>query len=1030
MLSLKFLGTPIVYLNDQSVGRFRSVKSLALLAYLAIEQGEPYSRDYLLTLLWPDLPEHKGRQNLSQTITRLRRTLGEAGAVVQATRQDVWLGADGIEITSDVDTFHRLLNEVATHAHNAKTTCATCQQKLAEAVALVRGDLLEGVTAGDSLLFDEWLLLERERLHQQLLGALKDLAEGSLKVGAYEAAEKYARRQVALEPWREVAHRQLIRALALGGRRNAALVQYEQCRTILREELGVEPTRQTQALATAVREGTLTRSPSHPPSSQNLTSNLPQPLTPFIGREAELNDIIERLTHDETARLLTITGQGGIGKTRLAQEVGRAILAHPPQAWSLEGVYFVSLVGEQAAEHVPLAIANVLELSLANKDELDTAVIQQLRSRRLLLILDNFELLLDSRPWLLALLQAAPEIRLLVTSREHLHLMAEHRFALRGLTLPPEDSPHTQALDYDASRLFIDRARRFYPDFRLTGENWSAVRQICQLTAGLPLGIELAVTLLETATPAEIVTQITADATTLAADYLDILPHHQSLYLVFEQSWARLSLAEQEALSRLQIFESNTFSRSAALHVAGAQDTTLHALVRKSLVQAPQNDLYALHPLYKMFAARKLTADHTAVRTAHATFFAHLLSEAVPNLFDKQKHLQMRSLLPLLPDLRSCWQWIVQTASVDLLAVMAEPLYLLLRETAQLQEGRALFEMAWEQLQTAWPPTERSVAQQTLLAYLSSQVGFFRLFCGDAQGARPCLAFALAEFDRLKLPHETEARGLTLAALTDILKYAGEHEAQKTIWQQELAVAEANGDLFHANRALSNLGEALHHMGQLTEAREILWQTLETAPANVPEYTLAITINNLGLTELMLGDLPQARVHLEQSLQIRQQYANTYRVAAAQRGLGLLALAEGDPVAARTHLHVALTQYQESGRLDGLGPVHLALAQVALQTGDFPTAEQEIRQALVYAVSLQYVVQGLNSLRWWGEYLWAVERHEEALQVLAYVLRHQNASGLLVREVDDFLAAQQISPDEITAVPVLEMPWQAWLEKL
>ena len=232
MLSLQLLGPPIIQYAGQPVGHFRSVKSLALLAYLALDQGGCHSRSHLVTLFWPEQPESNGRQNLSQTLTRLRSTLGPAANIIMTTRQDVWLAEDAA-FELDVHTFRRLLDEVEKHSHDLKTRCAVCQENLARAAALVRGDLLAGLEIDDSLVFEEWLLLERERIHQLLLAALSDLAEGALSNGSYDTAAQYARRQIALESWREIAHRQLMQALALNGQRNAALAQYETCRAVL-----------------------------------------------------------------------------------------------------------------------------------------------------------------------------------------------------------------------------------------------------------------------------------------------------------------------------------------------------------------------------------------------------------------------------------------------------------------------------------------------------------------------------------------------------------------------------------------------------------------------------------------------------------------------------------------------------------------------------------------------------------------------------------------------------------------------------
>jgi tetratricopeptide (TPR) repeat protein len=476
-------------------------------------------------------------------------------------------------------------------------------------------------------------------------------------------------------------------------------------------------------------------------------------------------------------------------------------------------------------------------------------------------------------------------------------------------------------------------------------------------------------------------------------------------------------------LSRLSLFESEGFSRAAALHVAGAEWRTLGALVRKSLVRSSEADVYALHPLYKTFAARKLPTDQTELCHAHADYFAQLLADAVPLVFDKQKHLQLRSLLPLLPDLRACWHWSVATADARLIGLLAGPLYRLLRETAQLQEGRALFEKAWQKLETAWPSALRTLVQEKVLAEMAAQLGIFRVFAGDVHSARPVLELALEEFDRLQM---AEPRGGALTALSDVLDRLGEYETRLVLWQKELRRAEVGDDPLHLNRTLGNLGEALFHTGRLEEARDIFIRTIETAPAaEVPDYDNAITMNNLGLAELELGNLSQARVWLEKSLHIRQQYANTYRIASALRGLGLLAIEEGEFAAAQQHLDEAMAYFKQSGRVDRLAPAHLALGQLALRRGDLPTAEQQIRQALAYTAQLQQTAQGLKGLWFWGQYLWAVDRKNEALQLLAYLLGHQNRSGLLGREINAFLAEQKVSVKPTVASQ--DVDWRSWL---
>lgn len=658
MLSLQLLGTPITKFEQKPLGHFRSAKSLALLAYLAMEGSSRHDRSTLINLFWPDLPEEKARQNLSQTITRLRDTLGAAGEVVQANRQAVWLNP-AVEVWLDIRAFWRLLDEVEQHGHDLKVTCLACQDKLAQAVALVRGELLAGVAIQDSPVFEEWLLLERERVHQLLLGALADLAEGALAGGRYEAAIEYARRQVALESWREVAHRQLMQALALSGQRAAALAQYESCRQILQKELGVEPTSITQQLAADIRAEKVQSQQMQPAATPN--SNLPSSLTPFIGRTPELADIEEQL-QTAAARIVTIVGLGGMGKTRLALEVGRKIAGQPIGRW--DGVWFIPLAGVDSADGVPLAIAHTLGLSLTAKESPAEAVIRQLQNRRLLLILDNFEHLLEGRGWLLQLLQAADEVQLLITSRERLRLMAEDVYELEGLLVPPADTPLARARDYDAVSLFGDLARRIDKRFRLDELHWPAVAQICRTLEGLPLGIELAVSLLENGPLTHVVDLIGRDPTTLTTDVLGIAPHQRSLAQVFEQSWRGLAPAEQMALARLSLMR-GVFTWEDALVVGGATPVMLTRLRHSSLLRPAGIGRLAIHELVRQFAAVKL-AQQPAWQQEGGREHAQLYLGRIGSYVSEQKTLRP-VIWEALDNIYAAWQWALQQRDVALL---------------------------------------------------------------------------------------------------------------------------------------------------------------------------------------------------------------------------------------------------------------------------------------------------------------------------------------------------------------------------
>src|SRR5829696_4145766 len=354
-LTLALLGPPSVTCADGSAVSFRLRKELALLAYLAVEGPAAQPRDTLLGLLWPEASDESARNNLRVVLANLRQILGTAA--LSADRQVVQLVLENR--TLDVAAFQELLAASSAHRHQPNMPCAACAARLEQAVGRYRGEFLQGVALSDAAVFEEWVLIRRQALHQQALDALTTLADYHEQVGDYLALCGYARRQLELEPWHEPAQRQLMRGLVLAGDRDAALAQYERCRQVLADELGVEPEVETRALYEQIRAGHLT------PATRDLAAprhNLPAPLTPFVGREVELA-ALTLLRDQGEARLLTLIGVGGMGKTRLALELGRASL----DVYA-DGVFFVALAPLASASALPAAIAQAIGLTVHGGD--------------------------------------------------------------------------------------------------------------------------------------------------------------------------------------------------------------------------------------------------------------------------------------------------------------------------------------------------------------------------------------------------------------------------------------------------------------------------------------------------------------------------------------------------------------------------------------------------------------------------------------------------------------------------------------
>jgi DNA-binding SARP family transcriptional activator len=529
-LTLLLLGGFQAVVNGQSL-HFPTDKIRALLAYLAIEQGRPHRREVLATLLWPDLPDRQARSNLRLSLHRLRQTLDKASpdlsvSLLTITRTTVqWQPA-----VAQVDHSQLLhtLTAVAAHDHTQLESCPTCLPQLETAAALLQGDLLAGFAVDNSLPFAEWLLVQREFIHQQGLRLFGMLATAYEQCGRYDNAYSYAQRQLALEPWYEAAHRQAMQALARQGERDRALAQYAHCRDMLWQELGVEPAPETAVLAQQIHDGTLSIRPVTAP-----LRHFPTFLTPFVGRSTELEKIMAQLRQGD-GRLLTLLGPGGVGKSRLAVQAAHHLAA---QTSNLDGLYFVPLAAIDEAPLALTAIAAALDITLEAENP-RRQLLAALSRRKLLLLLDNLEHLPGIGDLVADILTAAPGVQILATSREPLHLQAESLLPVSGLAYPRQSN--ADPLQFDAVKLFVQSARQMKPDFTLTEADRTAVCRLCHLVDGLPLALELAAAWVRLLDCPAILRETERSLTFLAAPWRDAPTRHQSLQAVFNQTWTML----------------------------------------------------------------------------------------------------------------------------------------------------------------------------------------------------------------------------------------------------------------------------------------------------------------------------------------------------------------------------------------------------------------------------------------------------------------------------------------------------------
>ncbi|NOZ72201.1 MAG: NACHT domain-containing protein [Chloroflexi bacterium] len=484
LLQLSFLGTPQIKRDGVRMSKFTLRKSLALLCYLCLTQGEQ-PRALLANLLWSEYTEINARAGLRKVLAELRR---ELGSHVLITRESA-----SFDRTSaywlDVMAFEQFMLHLSGDLFESPTIEMIAE--LAGAVTYYRGDFLAGFQVYRAPVFEEWMRLQRERLRLQALRMLYVLAKYHFNQGSYPQATDYAEQLLVLEPYHEEALRLSMLLLARSGQQLAALRQYQAYNSRLEGELGLLVEKETIALYERIRSGKISRdSPLLP-----LPRRFLLPPNPLVGRQGELTEIIAML-QDPQCRLLTLVGAAGVGKTRLVQEIGVLFAAETAR----QETCLVPLGNMQTVDGCILAIVTALGMQLSPDQNPRQQLLDCLRSRQVLLILDGCESLPlctqspgESVEELVgAILVSSPDSKILVTSRVRLQLSWEHIYALEGMTYPehlPDDLADLRS--YDAVALFLWQRQRLQPDTEPSPAELQVIARACRLVSGSPLEILL-----------------------------------------------------------------------------------------------------------------------------------------------------------------------------------------------------------------------------------------------------------------------------------------------------------------------------------------------------------------------------------------------------------------------------------------------------------------------------------------------------------------------------------------------------------
>ncbi len=928
LLQATLLGSPQLLCAGAAIPLARR-QMRALFFRLAVAL-RPVARDQLAFLFWPDIGDSAARRNLTVLLNQLRQALPCPDLVL--TQGDAIL-LNPAHLQTDTVVFAEAL---------AQATRGGTIAPLTTAVDLYRGPFLDGFALPACAEFEAWAMQERQSWERRYLDALALLVDGYVARGAYPAAITAAQRALAVDPLAEEMHRQLITLYATAGDRTAALRQFEQCVVLLERELGVSPLPETRAVYEAVRQGQIvvgraqsTRSlaPIIDHSSSSAADGvtkaqpgrlaLPAPATPLIDREVEMA-ALQALLQTPGVRLLTLTGPGGSGKTRLALQIAWAMSAQVA-----DGAAFVALAPVRDPELVLQAIAHAYGL----KQSSAATLADYLGDKESLLVLDNCEHLLAAGPALAALLAAAPKLRILATSRAALNLLGEHTFPVPPLPLP--DLAHLPPLatlaTVPAVALLLARTQALNPRFQLTADNAADVAAICVRLDGLPLALELAAARLKLLAPRDLARRLDKRLALLTHGSQDLPERQRTLRATIDWSYRLLDVDEQIWFERCSIFvgswtvaaleglPTQRQSRTPDTPFADLSTTLLDvlaALTDKSLVQVVTTDAgetrFTLLETMREFAAEQLqergAAD--AVAQAHADYYWTLIEpwdiNAPTWLADIERELdnlraalrwylsrpeQLEAAMRLGYRLARFWYW------RDWLSEGRWWLDQLIAKSAGMASALRADVLTAAALQaTVQGDSVRALALHDENLKLCAQLNLGR------QRANSLNALATLYARKGDLPRAIGylEESLTLAReiqnpdalcnacymLAGILVDAGcDRERALLLYEECLCVARAHQRPIVESMTLAALGHLALFTGDLARATELLPQALAMQQTMNASMALGWTHVYLGVLALLQGDSDRAAHYFLQSLEAAPQGGAQYVIPFTLEGL-------------------------------------------------------------------------------------------------------------------------------------------------
>ncbi len=1003
ILKIYAFGGLSIQQSGNPIKNFVSRKADALVVYLAHERGE-HPRELLGELLWDDLTQERTMGNLRTVLSSLQ---GQLAPYLTVTRQTIAINPD-VQIWLDTQEFEAELDSIEQQAAIQGGISRTAAIKLKNILELFKGDFLAGFNLRDSRGFEGWQLLQRERLRGRVIEAKHRLVEHHLETHQYGTGIVQALNLLQLDPLWEDTHRQLMLLYARSGQRNAAIAQYESCRTLLDEELGVEPDAETQTLYRQIQTGKVAvavevKVPPH---------NLPLLKTPFIDRPIDMEHVTSALENIQ-CRLLTVLGPGGSGKTRLAVQAAMNQLTN-----AADGVFFVNLAPVQIAERLVSSILDIFQTDRNRQTNELEELVRYLSQKQLLIVLDNFEQLVSSAEIISGLLERCPDVKFLVTSRERLNVQEEWIVTVSGMPFPDAAGPELEL--YGAVQLFKQTALRISPGFSVTSTANEVIR-ICKLVQGMPLALELAASCLRMQTCAQVADEIALNLDVLQTSLRNMPERHRSMRATFEASWSLLTGTEQQALKRLSVFRGK-FEKQAGQQVAKAPLSVLLALQDKSLLQAHEG-YFEIHPLLQQFVAEKLQQQPDEARdseSAHCLFYTQRLAQYETQLNQDTILEIVAKMAGDMNNIRAAWDYAAQTGQAELLIQFLKPLYSYFDVQCRYLEGEETFAKAGHLLTARSnnvPAARMRVLQGSMLVCMSryaeahvaireglpilqqkglswevriglASLGTIHYASGDYQAAWSFYESALPYYQKAEEIAEVVN---ILVRLGDIAAVLGDYEKARRLLDENAVHIDRMTSKRGRILFLTTLGDLEYKTGNYRIAGQRFEESLSLSEQMNDSTSRGVALVSLGRIAYALGAYEDALQLCKKSVDVFRELHNRWSESFGIAHIGRAYHALGSYPDALAHYAAALAICREMGNRWVMSFTLRQVSKTRLSMGDVAEASRNALKAVELAREIKATPLLLDALTGAAEILECTNRITEAAEIAVFVSEHPNS---------------------------------------